>query len=112
MIDFDPKNLAEWFIAGKSATELLRSAWELLPKGSDKDAILKKIADAEEALARSEGKLAKELGYKLCLCTFPPQIMHWKEAQKADVCPNLECGRVHKTQEFSGISESPNYHIR
>jgi hypothetical protein len=112
MFDFDPKIVTEWVVAGKSAIELLRSAWASLRKESDKDSIQKKIADAEDALKHFEGKLAKELGYKLCRCTFPPQIMLWKEAQKAHVCPNPECGRVRKEPAFSGVSQSPNYHFR
>jgi hypothetical protein len=96
MFDLDPRIVTEWVVTGKSAIELLRSAWALLPKGPGKDALQTKIAEAEDALKRSDGKLAKELGYKLCRCTFPPQIMLWKEAQKAHVCPNPECGRVRK----------------
>jgi hypothetical protein len=84
----------------------------IVTNGPGKDALQNKITEAEDALKRSDGKLAKKLGYKLCRCTFPPQIMLWKEAQKAHVCPNPECGRVRKELDFSGVSQSPNYHIR
>src|SRR5262249_48823266 len=63
-----------------------------LPPGSDK-AVSKQIEKAEAALRASEVELAKTLGYTLCQCTFPPQIMLWKEAEKSHVCPRPECGR-------------------
>ena len=42
-------------------------------------------------LSLAEAKLAKELGYELCLCTFPPSVMLWRQPEKAHVCP--ACGR-------------------
>jgi len=82
-----------WVTAGKSALDLLKSAWSLMPKGEERNALEQKIEEAEQALKKSDAKLAKELGYKLCECTFPPQIMLWKEQLRAHVCPNQECGR-------------------
>jgi hypothetical protein len=65
----------------------LKAALGLLPKGAHKEEPAKKIEEAEEALKRSDAKLAKELEYKLCKCTFPPQIMLWQEPRQAHVCP-------------------------
>jgi len=90
----DPIEAGAWAVAAKSGIELLKSAWSLLPTGANKDAIAHKIEEAENALERVDAKLAKELGYKLCECTFPPQIMLWKEQQKLFVCPNQYCGRA------------------
>jgi hypothetical protein len=85
-----------WLGAAKDTMSLLKSAAAVLPKGERRAEIESKITAAEDALRRSDVKLARELGLKLCDCTFPPQIMLWKEAQKAHVCPNAECGRVTK----------------
>lgn len=51
---------------------------------------------SQTALSLTEAKLAKKLGYELCLCTFPPSVMLWREAEKANVCPS--CGRQSKTK--------------
>jgi hypothetical protein len=48
---------------------------------------------AEEALKRSDTALAQKLGYHLCQCTYPPQIMLWQESRGCHVCPNPACGR-------------------
>jgi hypothetical protein len=82
-----------WVVAAKDTVDLLKSAAGLLPKGERRAEIDGKIGVAEETLKRSDAKLARELGFKLCDCTFPPQIMLWKEAEKAHACPNLACGR-------------------
>jgi hypothetical protein len=66
------------------------------PKGEKRAEIEGKIGVAEAALKRSDVKLARELGLKLCDCTFPPQIMLWKEAEQSLVCPNQACGRRSK----------------
>jgi hypothetical protein len=89
----DPQEVGTWIGAGKSALDLLRGAWQMLPSGKTKDDVAAKLAEAEAALKRSDAKLAKELGYKLCQCTFPPSIMLWKEGEHAHVCQNPECGR-------------------
>jgi hypothetical protein len=106
----DPKDAAEWFTAAKTGVDALKAAWNMLPKGKDKDAIAHKIEEAEDALKRSDARLAKALGYKLCQCTFPPQIMLWKEAEKSFACPNNECGRTefHGTV-IDGLRVSPDF---
>ena len=81
---------AAYLSAGKTVLEIFRGIRAELPKGEASDAAQKHIAEAENALKQTEAELAKALGYHLCKCTFPPQIMLWREAEKATVCPN--CG--------------------
>jgi hypothetical protein len=90
----DPTEAASWITAGKSGLDLLRSAWALLPKGAEKDRIARKLEEAELALELSNAKLAKELGFRLCQCRFPPLPMLWDNRRRAFVCQNLACGRV------------------
>jgi hypothetical protein len=85
----DPVETRAYLTAAISALDILKTGLGLLPKGANKDALAKKIEEAEEALKRSDAKLAKELGYKLCKCTFPLQIMLWREQGKAYVCPSI-----------------------
>lgn len=89
----DLSEVAGWLNAGKGAVELLRASAALLPKGEKRAAIESRIRAAETSLQASNANLAKELGMKLCDCTFPPQIMLWQEGKKAHVCPRAECGR-------------------
>ena len=56
-----------------------------------------KLAKELGVLGLTEAKLAKQLGYELCLCTFPPSVMLWRETEKASVCPS--CGRQSKTMQ-------------
>jgi len=80
--------IGEAFSAGKSAIELIKSAAGLLPSRQRDDA-LEKASQAEGALVAAEARLAKEFGYKLCRCTFPPQIM--LESDEEAVCS--KCGK-------------------
>lgn len=90
----DLRDLTEFAGVGRSVIEMLRSAYELLPKGSERDRIGSAIVKAEDLLARSDAKLATELGYPICQCTFPPQIMLWREQANAWECRNENCGRI------------------
>lgn len=86
-------DLQGWAHGAKTAFEALKTGVSLLPSGKERDQAERALERAEEALKLSDYKLAKELGYRLCTCTFPPQIMLWRESENALVCPNQECGR-------------------
>jgi ssDNA-binding Zn-finger/Zn-ribbon topoisomerase 1 len=86
-------DISEFVKLGREGLELIKGAIPLLPSGNARKELEKKLADAEAALSRSDVKLAKELGMKLCDCTFPPQIMLWRETERSHVCPRAECGR-------------------
>jgi hypothetical protein len=99
MMDF--ADVQGWIGAVKDSLGLLKAGAELLPKGQNRSELERRIKAAEDALERSDAKLARELGMKLCDCTFPPQIMLWREAENAHVCPNPECGRRWKPMHIS-----------
>jgi hypothetical protein len=71
----DPENVKTWLEAGKSALDLFRAGVGLLPKSEKRDELEAQIRKTEIALQETNARLAKELGYELCQCTFPPQIM-------------------------------------
>ncbi len=77
----------------KDALEILKTAVPFLPKGRKHDELDGKIKAAEASLARSDALIAKTLGYKLCQCTFPPQIMLWKNDMGVFACPVRESDR-------------------
>jgi hypothetical protein len=86
-------DVIQYLTAAKTALEVIKGAATLLPKSSKSEEVREQIERAEKALKTSEGAAAKDLGYKICQCTFPPQIMLWKETERAHICPNSTCGR-------------------
>jgi hypothetical protein len=82
----EPKDVSGWVTAAKGALDLMRSSWQLLPRGDKKDELEANVRKAEEALQISSVSLAKSLGYKLCKCTFPPQIMLWNKEKRTNIC--------------------------
>jgi hypothetical protein len=90
----DPNSLGAWLQDAKTSIDLMKLAVGMIPKGADQARAIEQIGQAEDSLARSEAAAAKEFGYPLCQCTFPPQIMLWDEKAKASVCPRPECGHT------------------
>jgi len=58
----------------RGAIELLRDAKDLVPGSQKAKAIELALKQAEQALQHAEIRLANDLGYNLCKCTFPPQV--------------------------------------
>jgi hypothetical protein len=92
------QDLAEYIHLGKDTLDLLRAGVGLLPAKKRAEAE-QKIAAAEAALKRADAALAQKLGFQLCRCTYPPQIMLWHEQEKVTKCPRTECGRT--IQDFN-----------
>ncbi len=86
----DLQILNAWFKAAKLALDTAASVKTLLPSGPRRDEIAVKVAEAETALSASNAMLAQGLGFRLCKCTFPPQVMLYRHAAHHDVCP--ACG--------------------
>lgn len=82
----DYTDVSGWITASKDALELLKIAFGMLPKGPERDRIEVSIKKAEEAIRASDAKLAKELGFRLCRCTFPPTPMLWNKNERASFC--------------------------
>jgi hypothetical protein len=79
-----------YFTAAKSALDIIKGIRSELPRGVEADKAQQKINEAESALKNSEAELAKSLGFRLCQCKFPPEIMLWEKAERANICP--ACG--------------------
>lgn len=102
----DAGEFIDWRQLYQTALDQLKDASLDLPKGDRREVVEKKIKSAEDMLARADVKLAKDLGMKLCDCTWPPQIMRWEEASKAHVCPNPRCGRRRERPKPTGPAQS------
>jgi hypothetical protein len=86
----------------------MKSAYNLLPTGAaEKKEIATKLEEAEHALELSNAKLAKELGYHLCQCQFPPKIMLWDNSLRAYICQNAGCRRVIAAPKPVRVSRPP-----
>jgi hypothetical protein len=84
-------SVSDYIKAGTDALVFLKTLIPLLPTKNRGEAEAK-IQTAQDALDRANVDLAKTWGFKLCKCTFPPQIMLWKKEQQTNVCPG--CGDI------------------
>lgn len=54
---------------------LVKQTKDVLPESKEKQVIEQSLEEATKATKLAEAQIAQALGYKLCQCTFPPQIM-------------------------------------
>ena len=97
MVD-DFHQVSEYIRASKDVLDILKTLGGLLPKGEKADAAKERLDQAEKALRASEAELAKALGYNLCQCTFPPQIMLSKGRHATHDQEIFECPRCSKQE--------------
>ena len=107
-------DLSEYLTAANSALALFRGMREALPAGPKRDEAQQKIEQAEEALEASKAELAKALGYNLCQCTFPPQIMlstgrHPDYDEEVFKCPN--CDKQEPSEHYFAEMKMIDEHI-
>lgn len=69
---------------------LFKEAKDLLPEGNNRTQIKNEIEQAERQIKLAESQIAKVLGYPICRCTFPPQIM-LLSGQKSDKYNKYKC---------------------
>ncbi len=92
----DPMHAVQWTVAGRAVLDLMRATCALLPKGRDRDAIARRLDEASQALELSNATVARDLGYPLCRCAFPPRPMLWDNALGGFACRAPGCGRVER----------------
>jgi hypothetical protein len=94
----------------KEAIGLVHSANDQLPAGESQKAIQQKVEEAERLIQVGHAGVGQSLGFQLCHCTWPPQVMassgYSKETQVEQfTCPN--CG---KSLSLSG-RKKPGEHL-
>ena len=57
------------------AIGLVKKTNDILPESDNKESVEKSLNEASKAVRIAEAQIANALGYNLCKCTFPPQIM-------------------------------------
>ena len=90
---FDPVHAAGWLALGRLALEILRGAIGLAPRPPLDVHEARRRAKAELCADLLNARLARDLGYRLCRCAFPPRPMLWNAASGAFVCETPGCGR-------------------
>lgn len=97
------------------ALDGLKAARDKLPAGEDKDTVVKKIEEVEHAILHAKAEMGGSLGYALCQCTWPAQVMvpvgsSGDGARDLLKCPNCgkQLSRPHKREtEIEGIKFDP-----
>jgi hypothetical protein len=74
IVGLDLANLKAVFDLLRNAIGLVRDTKDILPK-EKQEVVAASLVQAERAAQMAEAQIAQALGYKLCACTFPPQIM-------------------------------------
>jgi len=87
----NPKSIQNIIEAATGALTIAKQAKQLIPHGPKKEEIAKGIANAEHQMKIAEAQAAKDFDYELCKCTWPPQIMLWKNEAQVSRCE--KCGR-------------------
>jgi len=90
---FDLKPLFDGISILSSLVSSVKSVVDMLPK-KEKEVASKQLAEAEEKLKIAQTQIAKELGYTLCRCTWPPQIM--LHAGDAEYGEKFRCPACHR----------------
>ena len=83
----------------RKALALIREVEDIVPPGNKRDVIAAALAEADRRLRLGEAQIAREFGYQLCQCAFPPTPMllvgeHRTAAgERAGVRECPRCGR-------------------
>lgn len=75
-----------------SALNIVKQGKDLAPEAPETKELQSQLEEAVRKLETYDSEIAKTLGYELCKCTYPPQIMLFDRARNSDVCPS--CGHA------------------
>lgn len=88
-----------------SVVSTVRAVIDVLPK-KEKEEASEKLLEIENKLQAAEAQIAKGLGFELCKCTWPPQIMLLAgevEYGEKFSCP--ACGRVVSSDDMPPLKD-------
>lgn len=91
---YDLRSVTDGISLLGSVLSTVQAAVDILPK-REKEEASKQLLEVEKNLRAAEAQIAKGLGFELCKCTWPPQIMLLVgdvEYGEKFCCP--ACGRV------------------
>ena len=93
----------------KEALSMVKKVKDFLPDSPQKEEAEKTLAKADESFKIAETQAAQELGYTLCQCTWPPQIM--LSIGYDDDVEEFQCPKCNKISPPSISDEDENLPI-
>ncbi len=106
-------NILEAYTKGLAALngtiKLLKAAKDQLPNEEQKTLIEKKIAEAEHSLQLGNAEIGQSLGFQLCQCTWPHQVMvslGYSEEDQREQFKCQNCGKVRSVERHAMPSET------
>ena len=86
----------------KEAIGLVHSANDQLPKNETQKAIQQKVEEAERLIQVGHASVGQSLGFQLCHCTWPPQVMASTGYNEKTQVEQFTCSHCGKTVSLSG----------
>ena len=80
----------------KNGVDIVKTVRDITKDNGTKKKLTASIETAEKSLTLGEAQIAKALGYHLCQCTFPPQIMLSKGHHPQSGMEIFSCSRCGK----------------
>ncbi len=81
-----------YFSAASQVLSIFKQAKDLLPESKEKDEASKALVKAESSFKAAEAQFAQSMGFELCQCAWPPNIMILKHEHDEYQCK--ECGNA------------------
>ena len=94
----------------KEAICLVHSANDQLPAGEPQKAIQQKVEEAERLIQVGHAGVGESLGFQLCHCTWPPQVMASTGYTEETQVEQFTCANCKKSVSLSG-RKKPSEHI-
>ncbi|MDH5564190.1 MAG: hypothetical protein OEY91_11285 [Nitrospirota bacterium] len=94
----------------KEAIGLVHSANDQLPAGASQKAIQQKVEEAERLIQVGHAGMGESLGFQLCHCTWPPQVMASTGYTKETHVEQFTCPNCKKSVSLSG-RKKPSEHV-
>ena len=86
----------------KEAIGLVHSANDQLPAGEQQTAIQQKVEEAERLIQVGHASVGQSLGFQLCHCTWPPQVMASTGFNEKTQVEQFTCSNCGKSLSLSG----------
>jgi len=94
----------------KEAISLVHSANDQLPAGEPQKAIQQKVEEAERLIQVGHASVGQSLGFQLCHCTWPPQVMASSGYSEKTQVEQFTCSNCGKSLSLSG-RKKPGEHV-
>ena len=90
----------------KEAIGLVHSANDQLPKDEKQKSIQQKVEEAERLIQAGHAAVGQSLGFQLCHCSWPPQVMASSEYSEETQVEQFTCPNCGKSVSLSGRKKS------